>query len=113
MGYYYIDEQTGEACYSERWSKKEEKEYEKARREKAKEYWDSLSQNAKEVISFCRTNPLAKKHCLAMAQVRERTIDQYWLFCHGKDKQVPKKEEKYAYVAQTLEQFKTYLKSLK
>lgn len=78
----------------------------KARKKQQKEYWNSLSEEEKEVRRVY-TKIMGKE----MAQIRMRNISEFLHKELGMSI-VPKKEEQYKIVYDNLEKFKQYLKHI-
>lgn len=106
--HYWIDE-TGEACCS--YSGKETKAERKYRLKRAREYWNSLTDAQRAIIDFCRTDKIAIKEGLGIAQARERKLDQFYLLVSGQS-EVPKKVDKYDFIYDNFDAFKKYIGSL-
>lgn len=107
--FFYIDK-NGEACSSNDGKplSRAEKEFIKSQN---LEYWNSLTEAQQEIIRWCRTDMVAQKEVLGMAQVRERCLDDFYRKSTGQNI-TPKKIEKYEFVYEHFESFKQYVYSL-
>lgn len=107
---FYLDYVTGEACYydSKRISGKYSKELQAQLKAQAKEYWESLTEAQKQIISWCRQDKVAQNECLGIAQVRERKLDEFYRIIMNTNI-TPKKIEKYEEVYKHFEDFKLFV----